>query len=56
MVLLTIEFVALLPEKHLRLLSRQRGGTPCFKQDGVANKKSQSLQMNFDVIEWSRRD
>lgn len=32
------------------LLYWQRGGTPCFKQDGVANKKSQSLQVNFSVI------
>ena len=57
MVLLKItQFSALFWRSISSLLQWQRGGAPFVGQNGVADKKSQSLLMNFSVIEQSWRN
>ena len=57
MVLLKItQFSALFLRSISSLLQWQRGGAPFVGQNGVADKKSQSLLMNFSVIEQSWRN
>ena len=56
MVLLITQFWALFQRSISSLLQWQREGTPFVGQDGVADKKSQSLLTNFSVIDWSWGD
>lgn len=55
MVLLIIQFTVLLPEKGLRYW-QPGGGSPPFRQDGVANDKFHCLQIDLAETKWSQRD